>query len=74
MKLTINIPKEEEADFLNMLDEIHRYSPTVPGTGANEVKNPESREDYLKRMFVKSVADGFVNWRKRKVIIKTGIE
>ena len=73
MKLEIRIPEKESREVVDFLCEVYGYRPKVE-RGADLIDNPEPREVFAKRRFKEEFVKAFIDWKRRKIEIKTGIK
>ena len=75
MIVTLNIPDSEVNDLIDFLCSIYDYQPNVynPKNDLVQISNPESREQFAKRVIVLPLKMGFDDWLVRRFVKSSDI-
>lgn len=75
MNVTVTIPDEELADFVDFVCEVEGYQAIVFDVdGFTEIPNPETREQFARRVFMNPLRKGFINWKTKKQLALLNID
>lgn len=77
--MTITIPDDQIDEFVAYLSETYHYSDTVQETdGPDFIPNPESANQFAKRMIKENLHNGFKQYKERDILaladVQTGID
>lgn len=70
MKVILNIADSDVNDLIDFLCEAYDYTATIynPNNTMEQIVNPESREQFAKRVVIFPLKQGFDNWLTRRAV------